>query len=158
MSACRASVDVGLAGHAHQRHAQPAHRRQHGRELVALAAVADGQHHVARHHHAQVAVAGLGRVHEEGRRAGGGQRGGDLAADVAALAHAHHDDAAAALQHRLHRGREACALARRQFLQCARLDLEGLRCQRERALGIEGARRGHGAAVAGQRSNTIKAF
>jgi hypothetical protein len=55
-------------------------------------------------HHAQVAVAGLGRVHEERRRAGAGQRGGDLAAHVAALAHAHDDHAAAAAQHGLHRG------------------------------------------------------
>ena len=37
---------------------------------------------------------------EERRRAGRGQRRGDLAADVAALAHAHHDDAAAAGEHR----------------------------------------------------------
>ena len=133
---------LGLAGHRHQRHAQAPHRRQDGRQLVALAAVADGQHHVAGHHHAQVAVAGLGRVHEERRRAGRRQRGGDLAADVAALAHAHHDDAAAALQHRLHRAREAFALARRQPQQRARLDLEGALGQAQRAFGVEGARRG----------------
>ncbi len=36
------------------------------------------------------------RMDEEGRRAGGGERGGDLAADVAGLAHAGDDQAAAA--------------------------------------------------------------
>ena len=39
-------------------------------------------------------MARLGRMHEEGRRAGGGEGGGDLGADVPALAHAGHDDAA----------------------------------------------------------------
>ena len=52
---------------------------------------------------------GLGRVDEEGRRAGGGQRGGDLAAHMAALAHAHDGDAAAAAQHQLHRSGEGVA-------------------------------------------------
>ena len=45
-----------------------------------------------------VAVAGLAGMHEEGGRAGAGQRGGDLAADVAGLAHAGHDDAATAVK------------------------------------------------------------
>ena len=34
----------------------------------------------------------LARMHEIGRRAGGGERGGDLAGDVATLAHAADDD------------------------------------------------------------------
>jgi hypothetical protein len=72
----------------------------HG-ELFAFAAVADAQHHVGGGDHAQVAMAGLGRVHKHGGRAGGRQRGGDLAADVAALAHAHHHHATLAVQHQL---------------------------------------------------------
>jgi len=43
-------------------------------------------------------MAGLGRVHEERRRAGAGQGGGDLATDMAGFAHADHDHAALALQ------------------------------------------------------------
>ena len=65
MSAWRASVDVGAAGHRHQRHAEALERRQDRRELVALAAVGDRQHDVAGRDHAEVAVAGLGR---DGRR------------------------------------------------------------------------------------------
>jgi hypothetical protein len=95
------------------------------------------QHHVARRHHAEVAVARFARVHEHRRRAGRGQRGGDLAADVAALAHAHHDDAAVAFEHRLHRLREGRALACFQAEQRLRLDVEGVARELQRALGIE---------------------
>ena len=54
--------------------------------------------HIAARHHAQVAMAGLGRMQEEGRRAGAGQRGGDLAADMAGLAQAGDHHAAACAQ------------------------------------------------------------
>jgi hypothetical protein len=77
--------------------------------------------------HAQVAVAGFGRVHEERRRAGGGQRGRDLAPDVAALAHAHHDHAAAHIQHAAHRLGKTRRLARGQAQHGGGLDVEGLR-------------------------------
>jgi hypothetical protein len=48
--------------------------------------------------HAEVAVRRFGRMHEQRRRAGRGQRGGDLAADVAGFADAGHDDAPLAVQ------------------------------------------------------------
>src|SRR5690606_273852 len=48
--------------------------------------------------HAHVAVAGFGRMHKKRRRSGAGQRSGDLAADMAGLAHAHHNHAALALK------------------------------------------------------------
>ena len=44
--------------------------------------------------HAEIAVIGLGRMDEEGRRAGRGQRRGDLRADMAAFADAGDDDPA----------------------------------------------------------------
>ena len=53
-------------------------------------------------------MAGLGRVHEQRRRAGGGQGCGDLAGDVAAFAYAHHDHTALHPQRQpqgLHKGR-----------------------------------------------------
>ena len=53
--------------------------------------------------HAEVAVARLGRVHEVGRRAGARKRGGDLARDVAGLAHAAHHHAALALMDEIDR-------------------------------------------------------
>ena len=44
-------------------------------------------------------MAGLAGMDELGRRAGGGERGSDLAADMTGLAHAADDDAALACQH-----------------------------------------------------------
>ena len=58
---------------------------------------------------------------------------------MAALAHAHDDDPAAALQHGLHAARETLALARRQCLQRPRLDVEGLGRQLQRTLRVEAA-------------------
>ena len=45
-----------------------------------------------------IAVAGLAGMHEERGRAGAGEGGGDLAADMAGFAHAGHDDAAPAVK------------------------------------------------------------
>ena len=72
-------------------------RRVYSTRLLQFAGLArprQRQHHVVAGDHAEVAVAGLGRMDEEGRRAGRGERGGDLAADMAALAHAGDDDPA----------------------------------------------------------------
>ena len=51
-----------------------------------------------RGYHAEIAVAGLGRMYEIGRRPGTGQRRGDLAGDMTGLAHTTHDDATTAGQ------------------------------------------------------------
>ena len=66
--------------------------------LVGLAAVRQRNDHVVGLDHAEIAVNRFGRVEEEGRRAGAGERGGDLPADDARLAHAGDDDAAAAVE------------------------------------------------------------
>ena len=69
-------------------------------QFAALARVGDGQKRDVRAQHPQVAVAHLRRVDEEGVGAGGGQGGGDLAPDVARLAHAgDHDIARPAHDH-----------------------------------------------------------
>ena len=60
--------------------------------LLRLAAVRDGEQHVARLNDAEIAVGRFGRVEEERRRAGAGQRRGHLAADDAGFAHARDDD------------------------------------------------------------------
>jgi hypothetical protein len=54
--------------------------------------------HVVAGDHAEVAMAGLGRMDEVGRGAGAGQGRGDLAPDMAGLAHAADDDAPAAIE------------------------------------------------------------
>ena len=103
--------DVGEAGERGVRHAGDAcHRdaeafRGHddAREFVRFAAVAQCDHQVAVLKHAQVAVHGFHRVHEDGRRTGAGERGGYLPPHVAALADSGHHDLAVAVQ-RVHAG------------------------------------------------------
>ena len=92
-------------GHRDQLHAETLAVVDHVPQLRRLAGPGEGQHHVAGGDHAEVAVAGLGRMHEEGRGAGGGQRRGHLAGDVAALAHAGDHHPAPRRQDRLHRRR-----------------------------------------------------
>ncbi len=88
---------VGLAGQDDERDLQALDELQEPDELQRLAAVGQGDHHVAVRQHAQVAVDRLSRVQEQGRRAGAGERCGQLVGDDAGLAHAPGDDPAAAL-------------------------------------------------------------
>jgi hypothetical protein len=60
---------------------------------------------------------------------------------VAALAHSHHDDAAATREDRAQRGDEGLALALLQRFERARFDVERRAREGERALGIERRRR-----------------
>ena len=126
---------VDVAGHRDQGHAEALDRRQRSRrsrrsrrELEIARTTSPARDH------AEVAVARFGRVHEERRRAGRGQRRRDLAADVAALAHAHHDDPAAAGEHRADRGDEALALALLQRVERARFDVERRAREAQRTL------------------------
>ncbi|MNS94848.1 hypothetical protein D3C72_1290770 [compost metagenome] len=137
---------VGAAGHGDQGHALALdHRQQHG-EFVDLAAVGDGEHEVDRLDHAEVAVAGLGRVHEHRGRAGGGEGGGDLAADVAALAHAHHDHAAAHFEDLAHGLDETRADAGLQAEDGFGFDVECDACPGQDGFGVDhGGRGGAGA-------------
>jgi hypothetical protein len=96
-----------------------------------LAGVGNRQDHIAACHHAQVTVAGLGRMQEERRGPGAGQRGGNLVAYMARLAHAgdHHPAGCgkteAAGCHES--GIDSCA----QFGDRPRLDLEGAATRRD---------------------------
>ncbi len=90
-----------------ERGAEALQRLEQPREFLGLAAVRQRDHDVARLDHAEVAVHGLGRVQEEGGRAGARERRGDLAADDARLAHAGDDDAAAAVADQRDGAREA---------------------------------------------------
>ena len=80
------------------RHAQLGQRRQQADDLLRLAALREHQHHVLGVDAAQVAVDRLGRVQAVAASAGRGQRGHDLLADQARLAHAGDDHVAAALR------------------------------------------------------------
>ncbi|MCY1231641.1 hypothetical protein D9M72_440980 [compost metagenome] len=81
-------VGVGVAGDRDQPRANALDDRDDRQQLAGLARIGEGDQHVVARDHAQVAVAGLGRVHKERRRAGRGQRGRDLASDMAGLADA----------------------------------------------------------------------
>ena len=96
----------GLAGDGHHRHAQLGQRGQQADDLLRFAALREDQHHVVRAHPAQVAVDRLGRVQAMAGRAGRGQRGHDLLADQAGLAHAGDDHVAPAGIDQLHRPAE----------------------------------------------------
>ena len=138
---------LGPPGHRDDRDADALQRRQDHRELVDLARVGDREHDVTGRDHAEVAMTRLGRVNEHRRRAGRRERRRDLAADMAALAHAHHDHPAAALEHRLDGAGEALALARFHAEEGLRLDVESLVRELQRALRIE---RGFSRRVAGR--------
>ena len=107
MSDWRSSVESGLPATPISGMREAAGVGDEVGELGGLAGVREQQHHVVGGDHAEVAVAGLGRVDEERRRAGGGEGGGDLAGDVAGLAHARDDHPAAGGEHPRHRRGEA---------------------------------------------------
>ena len=71
---------VGARGDGDQRHLEAARVGQDIAELDALARPGHGHDGVVARDHAEVAVAGLARMHEEGRRAGRGEGGGELLA------------------------------------------------------------------------------
>ena len=98
---------IGVAGDGDQLAALALDQRHDGQQFVVLAGVGKRDQHVVARDHAQVAMHGFGGMHEIGRRAGAGHGGGDLARDVAGLADAADDDAAAAGQDQRHRLREA---------------------------------------------------
>ena len=106
-SAACASVDAGFPVMAMMRAPMRRMASSSLRTLLRLAAVGDREQHVVGLNDAEVAVGRFGRVKEEGRRAGAGQRRRHLSADDARLAHAGDDDPALALVEHPHRPVEA---------------------------------------------------
>ena len=130
-------ADVGFApegalavgGDRDQRDGEALGEGDHGSELDRLARPGDGEQDVAVLHHAQIAVARLGRMDEGGRLAGRGEGRGDLPADVPGLAHAGDHDAAARRGDPLDRTGKSCAepvFARRPDRLLERLKAEAL--------------------------------
>ncbi len=93
---------VGARGDGDQRHAETARVGDDVGKLRALAGPRHGEHHVVIADHAEIAVAGLCRVHKVAAGAGRRQGGGYLAADMAGFAHAGDDHIAGRRQD--HRG------------------------------------------------------
>ena len=132
------------ARHGDHGRAQTPQHGQDGREFAAFAAVGDGQHQVVAGDHAQVAMAGFGGMDKKRGGAGGGQRGGDLAAHMAAFAHAHHYHTAPGLQHHLHRLGKHTIHAGRQAVQGFHLNVEGLAGQAQGLISVKRGQRGGG--------------
>ena len=116
---------LGVAGHADQGDAQALDQRQQGDDFGSRAGVGQGEDHVVLGDHAHVAVAGLGRMHEEGGGAGAGQGSGDLLADVTGLAHADDDDPALAGQQQFAGLDEIVANPRQQAVYRVALEADG---------------------------------
>ena len=89
----------GVACHGDDRHIHVEHHGYEAQQLVGLPAVADGQHHIARRHHAEVAVEHVERIDEEGWRACAGQCGSNLSAHMSALADTGDDDLSLTVVH-----------------------------------------------------------
>lgn len=79
---------AGVAGKREQRHAEACDRCEQRKDFRGLAGVGECQYDVVAGDHAEIAVAGLGRMQEKRRRTGARQGRGDLATDVPGLAHA----------------------------------------------------------------------
>jgi hypothetical protein len=90
-------------------------------EFGGLAGIRQGEDHVAGDDHAEIAVRGLGGMDEQRGGAGRGQRRGDLARDMAGLAHAGDHDAAGRTRHQLDRAGEPHVETGRQSLKSGSL-------------------------------------
>ncbi len=117
-------VRIRIAGHGDDGNAEAGEVRNQQQHFGGFAGVGDRQQHVVARDHADVAMAGFGRMHEERRGAGGGERGGDLAGDMAGFAHAADDDAAVAFEADAAGARETRVESRHQRGDRAALDLE----------------------------------
>ena len=91
-----------IAGHAYERNLLFLQRGHKAQQLVGLAAVAYGKHNVVLGNCAQVAMEQVERIGIEGRCARTAQRGGNLGADMAALAHSGQDHLALAREYQFH--------------------------------------------------------
>ena len=77
---------------------EPFQRGKQVQQLLRRARITQRQHHVPIVDQAEVAVEGVHGVEDDAGGAGAGERGGDLLADVAGFADAHHDDLAPLLE------------------------------------------------------------
>ncbi len=91
--------------------------------FVGLARIRERKHDILGRDHAQIAVKGLGRMQEETRRAGAGQRRGYLAGYMSRLAHARDDEFAAARENQLDGTHELVAQCLLHVFECQRLGM-----------------------------------
>src|SRR5581483_8028098 len=107
-----------------QRDREAARDGEQAEDLLALAAVRDGDQHVAADERPDVAVVAFGGVEEEGRGPRRREGRGDLPADDPRLADAGHDDLAAGREQQVEGFHEAVAEPVPEGVDRARLDVE----------------------------------
>ena len=93
-------------------------------------------------------MAGLSRMHKHGRRASGSQCGGNLAANVPALAHTHHHHTTAQRQNLFHGLRKRGTDTVLQTQYGCRFNVKSFVGQVNGALCVQAGRRGCGQAHA----------
>jgi hypothetical protein len=81
-------------------------QRNDRQQFGALAGIGQRDEHVIARHHAEIAMAGFGRMHEKRGGAGAREGGSDLARDMSRLADAAHHHSPAAGHDQLHRAHE----------------------------------------------------
>src|SRR6185503_3247371 len=94
---------IPIAAERDQRQHESAAGGKERDDLARLAAVGHGEEYVTAHERAEVAMAALAGVEEEGRRPGRGERRGDLPADDARLTDARDDHLATTGEQQLER-------------------------------------------------------
>ena len=123
-----------ISGERQQPRAHALDHRQYGHDFGRFAGIRDGDQQVLARDHAQVPVAGLGRVHEKGGRTGAGQGCRDLVADMPRLAHACDDDASGRRHAQVAGGHEIVVQPAFEGVHGARLDVQNVGGQREQLI------------------------
>ena len=83
---------TGFAGHADDGDIKALQERHEGEQLCRFTGVGHGDAGIAVLHDAEVAMQGVHGIKHHGGSTGGGESGGNLIADEAALTHAHNDN------------------------------------------------------------------
>ncbi len=126
-----------IAGHGDELRTHSPDQRQDRDDFLGLARVRDGEHQVLCRDHAEIAVTGLGGVHEKGGRAGAGERCGDLRRYMARFSHPCHDHAARRVVDQLTGGGEVVIEPRTQGIDRARFDLQHLARERDQLVVVQ---------------------
>src|SRR5882672_1485723 len=123
---------IRVAGHGDELGALALYQRNDREQLVRLAGIREGEHHVVTRYHPEIAVAGLGGVQEKCRRSRARHGGRDLARNVSGLAHAAHHYAPAARKDQADRIEKTLVEPRGECTHRVSLDREHLPRELER--------------------------
>ena len=112
---------VRIATHADYRNIALAEIGHKAEQFVGLARIGNGQHHILRGYHTQVAMKGIQRIDKETRRTRTGERGSNLRTDMSTLPHPCHNQLAPTVEDYLHSAIKVVIKAWNQVQQGLRL-------------------------------------